>query len=276
MLRGMSSYVFYRGRVHPGLLDQMVRGGAQAIELFAARQHFDYTSREHVRELAVWFRDNNMQLHSIHSPMHNEPDTGRGTAPPLNVVDPEKRMRIEAMDEIKRAIEVAEHLPFRFLIQHLGKSNESFSPAKFDAAMTAVEHLRAFAKPLGVMVLLENIPNELSSAEKLAELLHVAHFTDVGLCFDIGHAHLTDGVRVSFEMMKEHIRSTHLHDNNQDRDAHLWPGEGSIQWGDAMELLRTAPHVPPLLLEIEGDEKVNMTEKMVETFNKFEKAGAAA
>ena len=34
MLRGMSTYVFYRGRVHPGLLDQMVRGGAQAIELF--------------------------------------------------------------------------------------------------------------------------------------------------------------------------------------------------------------------------------------------------
>ena len=167
MLRGMSSYVFYRGRVHPGLLDQMVRGGAQAIELFAARQHFDYTSREHVRELAAWFRDNNMQLHSIHSPMHNEPDTGRGTAPALNVVDPEKRMRIEAMDEIKRTIEVAEQLPFRFLVQHLGNANESFSPAKFDAAMTAVEHLRAFAKPLGVMVLLENIPNELSSAAPL-------------------------------------------------------------------------------------------------------------
>ena len=43
-----------------------------------------------------------------------------------------------------------------------------------------------------------------------------------------------------------------------------------------MELLRSAPHVPPLLLEIEGDEKVNITEKMAETFNKFEKAWAAA
>ena len=27
--------------------------------------------------------------------------------------------------------------------------------------MTSVEHLRAFAKPLGVRILLENIPNEL-------------------------------------------------------------------------------------------------------------------
>lgn len=276
MLRGMSSYAFYKGRVHPGVLDQIIRGGAQAIEIFAARQHFDYSSRDHVRELARWFQNNNMQLHSMHSPMHSEPDSGRGSAPPLNVVNAEKRLRIEAMDEIKRAIEVAEQLPFRFLIQHLGTPNESFSPAKFDAAMTAVEHLRAFAKPLGVMVLLENIPNELSSAEKLAELLHVAHFTDVGFCFDIGHAHLTDGVRVSFETMKHHIRSTHLHDNKQDRDSHLWPGDGTIHWDEALELLRSAPHAPPLLLEIEGDEKVNLSQRMTETFNRFERAGSPA
>ena len=276
MLRAMSSYTFYKGRLHPGLLDQMTRGGAQAVEIFAARQHFDYASREHVREIASWFSNNNMQLHSMHSPLHRESDTGRGNGPTLNVVDPEKRLRIEAMDEIKRAIEAAEYLPFRYLIQHLGTPNESFSPAKFDAAMTAVEHLRAFAKPLGVMVLIENIPNELSSPEKLAELLRIAHFTDVGFCFDIGHAHLTEGVRVSFETMKPHIRSTHLHDNKQDRDSHLWPGDGTIRWDEALELLRSAPHLPPLLLEIEWDEKINVVQKMTETFNNFEKAATSA
>src|SRR6266852_5171253 len=112
MLRAISSYVFSRGRLHPGLLDQMVRGGAQAIEIFGARQHFDYSDRSHARELASWFEDNDQRLHSMHSPMHSEPETGRGNAPPLNLVDFDKRRRIEAMDEIKRAIEVAEHLPF--------------------------------------------------------------------------------------------------------------------------------------------------------------------
>ncbi len=275
MLRGMSSYVFYKQRLHPGSLDQMLSGGAQAIEIFAARHHFDYTSRAHIRELASWFQDHNQKLHSLHSPMYSEADTGRGTAPQLNVVDPEKLRRIEAMDEIKRAIEVAEILPFRFLIQHLGGSNESFSPAKFDAAMTAVEHLRAFAKPLGVMVLVENIPNDLSTPEKLVELLRMAHFNDVGLCFDIGHAHLGDGVRASFEMMKPYIRSTHIHDNKQDRDSHLWPTEGTVFWDEAMEGLRGAPHMPPLLLEIEGEEKVNVPQKMTEAFFKLEKAGSA-
>ena len=36
-----------------------------------------------------------------------------------------------------------------------------------------------------------------------------------------------------------------------------------------MELLRSASHTPPLLLEIEADEKVNPVEKMNETFGKL-------
>jgi hypothetical protein len=39
-----------------------------------------------------------------------------------------------------------------------------------------------------------------------------------------------------------------------------------------MELLRTAPHTPPLVLEIEADEKLNPVEKMPETFEKLEVA----
>src|SRR5260370_1825814 len=35
-------------------------------------------------------------------------------------------------------------ISFRFLVQHLGNGNETFDMRKFDAAMTSVEHLRAF------------------------------------------------------------------------------------------------------------------------------------
>ena len=39
-----------------------------------------------------------------------------------------------------------------------------------------------------------------------------------------------------------------------------------------MELLRSAPHTPPLLLELESDEKVNPLEKLGATFDKLETA----
>ena len=271
MLKAMSTYVYVKERLHPGLLDGLVRGGAQAIEIFAARQHVDYANRkQHVREIADWFRTSGVPLHSVHSPLYADYEWGRSGSPPVNVASTDRAHRIEAMDEIKRAMEIAEQIPFRFLIQHIGISNESFDDRKFEAAMTSIEHLRAFAKPLGVRILLENIPNELCTPEKLVEFIHDSHLGDVGVCFDLGHAHIMSDVPQAFEILKDHIHSTHVHDNAKDKDSHLWPGEGSIDWKQAMELLRSAPHTPPLLFEIEGDEKVNPAEKMGETFRKLE------
>jgi sugar phosphate isomerase/epimerase len=257
MQKAISSYVFVRQKLSPELLDRMVRAGAEAVEIFAARDHFDYTDRASVREIASWFRSTGTAMNSMHSPMFSDYEWGKSGSPPVNFVDADKRRRIESMDEIKRAIEVAEQLPFRFLVQHIGNGGEGWDPRKFDYAMTAIEHLRAFARPLGVTLLVENIPNELSTPEKLVDLLKAAHFNDVGVCFDSGHAHMAGDVAEAFATLKPHIRSTHLHDNKGDRDAHLWPGDGTIKWDETAALLRTAPQVPPLLLEIDGEGQEN-------------------
>jgi sugar phosphate isomerase/epimerase len=273
MQKAVSTYLYVKERLHPGLLDGLKNSGAQAIEIFAARQHIDYANRkQHVREIADWFRSSGIPLNSVHSPLYGDYEFGRAGAPPVNVASTDRAGRIEAMDEIKRALEIAEQIPFRFLVQHLGTSNESFDERKFEAAMTSVEHLRAFAKPLGVRILLENIPNELSTPDKLVEFIHASHFEDVGVCFDFGHAHLMSSVAEAFEIAKPHVCSSHVHDNAKDKDSHLWPGEGSINWKEAMELLRSAPQTPPLLLEIESDEKVNPLEKMGAAFGKLETA----
>ena len=273
MLKAISTYVYVKERLHPGLLDGLVRGGAQAIEIFAARQHLDYANRkQHVREIADWFHASGVPLNSVHAPLYADYERGRTGAPPINVTSTDRASRVDAMDEIKRALELAEHIPFRFLVQHLGVSGESFDDRKFEAAMTSVEHLRAFAKPLGVRILLENIPNELSTPERLVEFIRAAHFDDVGVCFDFGHAHIMSDVPQAFETAKSYIHSTHVHDNAKNEDLHLWPGSGSIDWKEAMELLRSAPHTPPLLLEVEGNEKLNPAEKMSEAFEKLENA----
>ena len=273
MQKAVSTYLFVRERLHPGILDSLVRSGVQAVEIFAARQHLDYANRkQHVKEIAEWFRGSGVPLNSVHSPLYADYEWGRAGSPPLNVASTDRASRIEAMDEIKRALEIAEQIPFRFLIQHLGTPNESFDEKKFEAAMTSIEHLRAFAKPLGVRILLENIPNELSTPDRLVEMIHLAHFDDVAVCFDFGHAHMMGSVSEAFEILRKHIRSTHVHDNDKLKDSHLWPGQGTIDWKEAIELLRSAPQKPPLLLELGEDEKVNPLEKLGETFDKLETA----
>ena len=271
MLRAVSTYVYVKERLHPGLLDELVKSGVQAIEIFAARQHFDYANRkQHVREIAEWFRSTGIPLNSVHAPLYADYEWGRTGAPPVNIASTDRATRIEAMDEIKRALEIAEHIPYRFLVQHLGNPNDSFDEKKFEAAMTSVEHLRAFARPLGVRILVENIPNELSTPERLIEFIRTMHFDDIGVCFDCGHAHMMSGVPEAFETLKKHICSTHVHDNHKEKDSHLWPGQGSIDWKQTMELLRTAPQTPPLLLEVEGEEKKSPGEELSTTFRNLE------
>src|SRR5579863_3213398 len=68
MLRVLSTHLFLNQRLHSVQLDLAARSGAQAVELFAARQHFDYADRDHVTELASWFASNPLQPWSMHAP----------------------------------------------------------------------------------------------------------------------------------------------------------------------------------------------------------------
>src|ERR1700739_5170994 len=106
MLKVISTHVLIRHRLHPGRLDTLHKSGAQGIELFAARQHFDYNNRTEIRELADWFRSNTLEPFSMHSPLYPDHEMGRAGAPSVNVIHPDKSRRIDAMDEIKRALEV--------------------------------------------------------------------------------------------------------------------------------------------------------------------------
>src|SRR5438067_6092382 len=120
MLRAASTYAFIRQRLHPGLLDGLVRAGAETVEIFAAKGHFNYQDRAHVMEIAKWSRDSGIAINSMHSPMFFDEQWGRDIMQPINLVETERKRRIEAMDEIKRALEAAEQMPFRFLVQHMG------------------------------------------------------------------------------------------------------------------------------------------------------------
>jgi len=241
-------------RLQGSHIASFAEGGAELLEVFAARGHFDYCDATRRRELAGWLNDTPaLKLHSLHAPLYSGMDWGRDGGEPLNIAAAERRRRVLAMDEIKRAIETAEQAPFPYLVQHIGEPGDEASEAGFEAALSSVEHLKAFAKPLGVTLLLENTPNASAAPERLLEILRIGRFPDVGLIFDIGHARLGEGVSLTLEQMAPHLRSTHLHDNHGEKDEHLWPGEGAIDWPSAVEQLNAAPHKPAFVLEIAGD-----------------------
>jgi sugar phosphate isomerase/epimerase len=250
MQRVLSTQLFLNQRLHPGLLEVAARSGAEAVEIFAARQHFDYTSREHVAELASWFRSNPLTAWSMHAPLYPDREMGRAGAPAVNLLHPEKSRRIDAMDEIKRALESADPLHFKNLILHLGERDDGWSPRSIEYAATALEHLGAFAQPLGVRLLVENLTSEPTTPEHLLIILDMGHLTSVGNCLDLGHAHLTVGIPDAIRTLHSRIVSVHAHDNHGLKDEHLWPKDGTIDWPTTIAALAALAEPPAFVLEI--------------------------
>jgi sugar phosphate isomerase/epimerase len=239
---GISTHVFLPQRLAPEHLDALVLAGATAIEIFAARHHFDYADRKAVHEIAAWFHANDVRA-SMHLPLWSNADWSRHIEPSLNLIDVEKLRRIDAMDEVKRALEAAEQVPLRSAVVHLGQREDKWSERSLDLAITALEHLQAFAQPLGVQLLIENLTSEVAEPEHLRNILHMGHFHGIGFCLDTGHAHIfaNDGLRRTFDVFGSRVVELHLHDNHGMRDEHLWPGGGTIDWTAVERELRRLP-----------------------------------
>ena len=204
--------------------------------------------------------------------MYNDDVWGRsGPQSILDITEPAKAKRIAIVDELKRALEIADFIPFRYLIQHLGTSGQEYEERRIDAAFSSLEEIKVFAGQRGVQVLLENTPNEHSTAERLNHFLGQTHL-DLGYCFDIGHAHICgEGIEHEYELMKERIRSTHIHDNDGEEDSHLYPFQGTIDWQRAAALLRSRPDQYPVLLELKEPPKLeHPIEEAMRAFDKLE------
>jgi len=290
MQPGISTHVFFQHRLHPGMLDALAAAGARTIEVFAARHHFDYTDPPSLRETAAWFRSND--VHAVmHQPVYisdrADAQWSRHVAPNLDLLAPEKSRRIAAMDEVKRALEAAELIPFNAMVLHLGRRDAAWDEAALENSLTAIEHLKAFAAPLGVRLLLENLQNDVSTPENLLYILKTGHFDSVGVCLDTGHLHLAQNASVpataskpgapsmaaslpgvgsdagaasAISLLGSRIAQVHLNDNHgafahtsEMKDEHLWPGSGSIDWPAIYTSLAALPATTPGILEITCD-----------------------
>jgi sugar phosphate isomerase/epimerase len=250
MQRVLSTYRYVRQSLNASLLAEISRAGIRNIEIFCAQPHFNYGDPRAIRDLANALQEYGLALHSLHAPTQRDLAPGRESGFPISISDPERVRRLDAVDEVKRALEVAERVPFLYLIQHIGNNRQAADGRSFDAAFNSLEHLVVFAKHRGVTIALENTPGEFGSAASLQQFIKETHLKGLRFCFDIGHAHIESGVAASLEAMQGRIITTHLHDNHGEKDEHLLPGEGTVDWDAALKTLRANPEELPLVLEL--------------------------
>jgi sugar phosphate isomerase/epimerase len=288
MQKLLSTYLFVSRKLTPELLGQISGAGFAGLEIFCTRSHFEYSAKPEIQAMASALEQHRLQLVSLHAPTSRDMSAMRESGTPLSICEVERVRRIEAMDELKRVIDVTDDLPYARLILHMGGARETADPRKRDAAFSSLEHLILHAHHAGVAICVENTMSEMGDPGYLRAFVDETRLSGLRFNFDIGHANLSDfpvdeRLEKSFSPLRDLVSSAHLHDNRGEKDEHIPPYDGTIDWPAAIKLFKSAPEPNlPLVLELKektGPEAPSAAEQLTaarKSLDRFEKAWNSA
>ena len=250
---GLSTHLYHRERLRREHLAEIASHGFEAIELFALKGHFDYHDPGAIVALKGWLAETGLALHSIHAPIFDALKEGE----PRRMFSNAHRMTSErtlALEETELALSVAREIPTGYLVVHLGvPASVQSDPSDNDMAVAqkSLEAIHALAEPLGVRVAAEVIPNRLSGAAHLVQVLEEeVELPRAGVCLDFGHAHVMGDLIDAIDVISGHLITTHVHDNFGKRDDHLVPFDGNIDWPAALMSVQKIGYDDTLLFEL--------------------------
>jgi sugar phosphate isomerase/epimerase len=241
---GLSTRVFAGERLDRSHIDQAAARGFSALELVADRSHFDYTDPSSAAVLASWLPSAGVTLHAVYVPDASAMAAGDGA------------VRAKAVDDARRALEIAAHVPFGFLVLALGGSDAAPAPeAQPAAARRSLEEIVEAASTAGVTVAVEVHPHALARPASLVKLIEEElEDCDLGICLDYGRAHRMGDLADAIEEVSGYLLTTHVHDT-RGQNHHLVPFAGTIDWDAAMMETQKIGYDGRLILDVatQGD-----------------------
>jgi sugar phosphate isomerase/epimerase len=246
---GVSTRLYRHQRLTRGHVFEIAAHGFETVEVFAARTHLDYHNPSVVADLQQWLAEARLELHGVHAPV-SDPAGRPGEY--MSIASADAKARALAMAEVERALQIARRIPMKVFVVHLGwpRTHKGFGGSNRDAACRSLDTLFEMAEPLGVRLAVEVIPNDLS---RPGSLVHLAEedleSAEIGICLDLGHAHLEGDLIDAIEITSGHLASVHLHDNRGRADDHLVPFDGTIDWPAALTALQKVGYDGAMIFE---------------------------
>lgn len=245
---GLSTKLYLNQRLNREHFASIASHGFDRVELCAVRSHVDYHNTSALGDLQQWIAAAGLELASVHAPVGGAYAAHRWLDP-LSLANPDADARERAVAEVERALHIARRIPFQTLVVHLGWPRPAENSR--DAARRSIEALSRAAEPLGVIVALEVLENELSRPGSLAHFIEDAlEAENVGICLDVGHAHVEGDLTDAIEAVSEHLVAVDLHDNAGRRDDHLVPFDGTIDWPAALTQVQKVGYDGTLMFEL--------------------------
>lgn len=170
--------------------------------------------------------------------------------------------RRRAVDRMLQHLEQAALLGARAAIQHPSTSRFSVELEGLDRYLLQLDRslqtLLPRAAEFGLILALENMlpgpegPRLGSAPEHFALFAEKFGHPQLGFCLDTGHALIAGGpggIRAFFQSMTPRLTALHLADNAGDRDSHLAPGRGLIDWSEFFQALSGIGFTYPACIE---------------------------
>ncbi len=231
-------------------IDRIAAAGFDSVELWGMRPHLDYGDDAKLREVARATRDAGLRVESWHAPFYSDFES-LYAGKRLSLVADNATERLRALDEIRRSIDGLQHFGGGIAVIHPGRTNESDAPQKRGWLLDGLRKVAAHVVGSTTRLAIENLLSPFSYPERLAEIVDelARDGTRIGICLDIGHAHVTGHLGDSLRELGSRILTTHLSDNLGDRDSHLVPGEGAVPWREVLATLDATGFDGRLVLE---------------------------
>ena len=167
--------------------------------------------------------------------------TVHGPISDINLGSLNPAMRKAARKETIENIAIAGELGFSPVTLHIGFLSPLtiLYPDKTRALTRAtLKSIDAAATEHNVAIAVENMPRtKWAVFVEPWELLKAIEGTDLGICFDIGHANITGNID-EFMEHRDRFVNIHIHDNNGKWDEHLVLGKGNIGLNGLVKRLR--------------------------------------
>ena len=248
---GISTHLYHDQRLSREHLAEIAAHGFEAVEVFATRTHFDYHDPESIARLAEWLKDTGLALHGVHAPVAESVAHGDQWGKAISNAVSDTAKQKAAVREADAALNIVRRIPADVFVVHLGTPAAQGGENNRTAALRSVEDICRLAEPVGVRVALELIPNPLSDAASLVEMLEKdLDAPRTGICLDFGHAFLLGDVPDTIETVSEHLITTHVHDNNGKTDSHLVPFDGRIDWDIALMTMQKVGYDGTYVMEL--------------------------
>ena len=144
------------------------------------------------------------------------------------------RLREASVKETLATVAAASEMGARMVTVHPGLTSMSVPGLEERAVARAKESLRVMdrvVREYDLIVAIENMPAFPFFLGRTAEqLADIVDGTDLGICFDIGHANTMGQIDAMIDTFGDRIVNIHIHDNHGETDEHLTIGDGDIDF----------------------------------------------